>query len=226
MSRLPRLPAETPQVRSRWRRWVGGIGLALAGWRIEGNLPNLRKFVLIVAPHTSNWDFVIGFLVYLALQLETHWFAKHTALRGPLGPLGRHFGAVAIDRSRAGNVVQAYIEEFARRERMVITIAPEGTRRRVADWKHGFHHVARGAGVPIVPAALDFSRRRIVLGEPVMPSDDYVADMAKIKPFFRTEMARHPENYDPALPSAETAAQAGASAQAAGSSRNESRSST
>ena len=226
MSRLPRLPAETPQVRSRWRRWVGGIGLALAGWRIEGNLPNLRKFVLIVAPHTSNWDFVIGFLVYLALQLETHWFAKHTALRGPLGPLGRHFGAVAIDRSRAGNVVQAYIEEFARRERMVITIAPEGTRRRVADWKHGFHHVARGAGVPIVPAALDFSRRRIVLGEPVMPSDDYVADMAKIKPFFRAEMARHPENYDPALPSAETAAQAGASAQAAGSSRNESRSST
>ena len=226
MSRLPRLPAETPQVRSRWRRWVGGLVLALAGWRIEGELPNLRKFVLIVAPHTSNWDFFIGFLVYLALQFETLWFAKHTALRGPLGPLGRHFGAVAIDRNRAGNVVQAYIDEFARRERMVLTIAPEGTRSRVTDWKRGFHHVARGAGVPLVPVALDFRRRRVVFGEAVVVTDDYVADMVRIKPFFRADMARHPQNYDETLPSALPSPDAAAPSQDAGSSRNESRSTT
>lgn len=217
MSRVPRLPPETPQVRSRWRRVVGTAGLWLAGWRIEGNLPNLRKFVLVVAPHTSNWDFVMGFMVYLALQVETLWLAKHTALRGPLGPLGRHFGAVAIDRSRAGHVVQAYIEEFGKRERMILTLAPEGTRSRVADWKHGFHHVARGAGVPLVPAALDFRGKRIVFGAPLMPSDDYAADMAIFKPFFRAEMAKRPENYDETLPVAP---------QDAGSSRNESRSKT
>ncbi len=217
MSRVRQLPPGTPKVRSAWRRAVGTTGLWLAGWRVEGNLPNLRKFVLVVAPHTSNWDFVVGFLVYLALQIETLWFAKHTALRGPLGPLGRHFGAVAIDRSRAGYVVQAYIEEFNKRESMVLTLAPEGTRSRVVDWKRGFHHVARGADVPIVPVALDFSRKRIVFGPPQMPTDDYVADMALFKPFFRAAMAKRPENYDETLPSGD---------QLAGSSRNESRSST
>lgn len=202
MPRVPRLPADTPQVHSLWRRWVGTFGLAITGWRIEGNLPNLRKFVLVVAPHTSNWDFFFGFLTYLALELETLWFAKNTALRGPLGPLGRHFGAVAIDRSRAGNVVQAYVDEFNRRETMVLTLAPEGTRSRVADWKRGFHHVARGAGVPIVPVAIDFSRKRLVFGEPLWPTDDYVADMVRLKPFFRASMARHPELYDESLPGA------------------------
>ena len=202
MSRFPYLPPETPQVKSRVRRWIGTTVLRLAGWRIEGNLPNIRKFVLIVAPHTSNWDFIFGFMVYLALQLETHWFAKHTALRGPLGPIGRYFGAVAIDRGRSGNVVQAYIEEFAKRERMVVTIAPEGTRSRVSDWKRGFHYVARGAGVPIVPVALDFAHKRALLGAPVMPTDDYAADMARLKPFFKAEMAKDPSKYDETLPRA------------------------
>lgn len=200
MSGFPYLPPETPQVKSWWRRGVGQLVLRLFGWRIEGNLPNLRKFVLIVAPHTSNWDFIIGFMVYLALQLETIWLAKHTALRGPLGPLGRYFGGVAIDRTRAGNVVQAYIDEFAKRDRMVLTLTPEGTRSRVSDWKRGFHHVARGAGVPIVPVALDFSRRRAVLGGPIFPTDDYAADLARIKPFFKAEMAKDPSKYDESLP--------------------------
>jgi 1-acyl-sn-glycerol-3-phosphate acyltransferase len=198
----------------------------VAGWRIEGNLPDLPKFVLIVAPHTSNWDFPVGFLAYLALQLETRWFAKHTALRGPLGLLGRHFGAVAIDRSRAGNVVQAYIEEMNRSVRMVVTLTPEGTRSRVTEWKQGFHRVAVGAGVPIVPAALDFRRRRIVFGAPVAPSGDYRADLALIKPFFRAEMAKHPANYDDSLPAIDDASSPASGSQAAGSSPNESRSST
>lgn len=200
MSRFPYLPPETPQVKSPVRRLIGTLVLRLAGWRIEGNLPNLRKFVIVVAPHTSNWDFIIGFMAYLAMQLETRWFAKHTALRGPLGPLGRYFGAVAIDRGRSGNIVQAYIDEFAKQERMVVTIAPEGTRSRVTDWKRGFHHVARGAGVPIVPIALDFPRKRIWLGDPVAVTGDYVADMARLKPFFKAEMAKDPSKYDESLP--------------------------
>ena len=200
MSGFPYLPPETPQVKSWWRRGVGQFVLRLAGWRIEGNLPNLRKFVLIVAPHTSNWDFIIGFMVYLALRLETRWFAKHTALRGPLGPLGRYFGAVAIDRARAGNVVQAYIDEFAKRDRMILTLTPEGTRSRVSDWKRGFHNVAVGAGVPIVPVALDFGRRRVLLGEPITPTGDYLSDLARIKPFFRADMAKDPSKFDDSLP--------------------------
>ena len=118
------------------------------------------------------------------------------------------------------------IDEFARRERMVLTIAPEGTRSRVTDWKRGFHHVARGAGVPIVPVALDFRRRRVVFGEAVVVTDDYVADMVRIKPFFRAEMAKHPANYDDSLPAIDDASSPASGSQAAGSSPNESRSST
>lgn len=200
MSGTPRLPPQVPQVRSAWRRVLGSIGLRLFGWRIEGNLPDLPKCVLIVAPHTSNWDFIVGFAVYLALQLETLWFAKHTALRGPIGALGRHFGAVAIDRGRAGNVVQAYVDEFARREKMVLTIAPEGTRSRVLDWKQGFYRVAVGAGVPIVPVALDYPARRVRFGAPFVPSGDYRLDMQTLKPFFSAQMAFDPEKYDETLP--------------------------
>ncbi|MFM7395680.1 MAG: 1-acyl-sn-glycerol-3-phosphate acyltransferase [Gammaproteobacteria bacterium] len=200
MSGFPYLPPETPQVKSWWRRAVGQSVLRLLGWRIEGNLPNLRKFVLIVAPHTSNWDFIVGFMVYLALQLECVWLAKHTAFRGPLGPIGRYFGGVGIDRARAGNIVQAYIDEFAKRDRMVLTLTPEGTRSRVSEWKKGFHHVARSARVPIVSVALDFSRRRAIFGPPINVTDDYVADLARIKPFFTAKMAKHPSNFDESLP--------------------------
>jgi len=197
---LPQLPPQVPQVKSAWRRTLGSIGLRALGWRIEGNLPDLPKFVLIVAPHTSNRDFFVGFIVYLALQLETLWFAKHTALRGPIGALGRYFGAVAIDRARAGNVVPAYIEEFARRERMVLTLTPEGTRRRVAEWKMGFHRVALGAGVPIVPAALDYSARCVRFGPPLTPCSDYLADLRTLKRFFAAHMAYFPDQYDASLP--------------------------
>ncbi|MBM4192268.1 MAG: glycerol acyltransferase [Gammaproteobacteria bacterium] len=200
MSGFPYLPPETPQVKSWWRRGVGQSALRLGGWRIEGNLPNLRKFVLIVAPHTSNWDFIVGFTVYLALRLETVWLAKHTVLRGPLGPIGRYFGGVAIDRTRAGNIVQAYIDEFAKRERMVLTLTPEGTRSRVSQWRKGFHNVARSAGVPVVPVALDFSRRRAILGPPIDVTDDYIADLVRIKPFFKAKMAKDPSKFDESLP--------------------------
>ncbi|MBU3671854.1 MAG: acyltransferase [Sinobacteraceae bacterium] len=194
-SRIPHLPAEVPQVRSRWRRWLGLSGLALAGWRVEGNLPNLRKFVLIVAPHTSNWDFVVGFLAYLGLRLHSSWFVKHTALRWPWAALGRHFGAVAIDRAHAGNVVGASVAAMNSAERMVITLAPEGTRKKVAQWKHGYYRIAVEAGVPIVTAALDYSRRRVVFGDAMTPSGDYERDWPLLRAAFDARMARHPDQF-------------------------------
>ena len=165
------------------------------GWRIEGNFPTTSKFVVIVAPHTSNWDFVVGILTYFALSLDANWMAKHTALKGPWGPLGRYLGAVPVDRSQAGNVVQSSNAEFAKRAKMMLVIAPEGTRSAVEGWKKGYHHIALAAGVPIVPVALDFGRRLVLIGEPLSPCQDYDADYARLKSFFRAEMARHPANF-------------------------------
>lgn len=194
-SRAPQLPPRAPQVRSWWRRPVGRALLALSGWRVVGNLPDREKFVLIVAPHTSNWDFVYGFFVYLALGFETRWFVKHTAVPGPLGALARHFGAVAIDRARAGNVVQAWVDEFARHERIAVTITPEGTRSKVALWKRGYHRIAVAANVPIVTAALDYRTRTLIFGPARVPSGDIECDEAALRSDFAPEMARHPQNY-------------------------------
>jgi 1-acyl-sn-glycerol-3-phosphate acyltransferase len=167
----------------------------LTGWRITGNMPNIPKFVLIVAPHTSNWDFLHGALAYFALRLETVWLVKEAAIKGPWGALARHFGAAAIDRSRSGNVVQAYVDEFNKRDKMMLTITPEGTRSKVAEWKKGFYHVAVGAGVPIVPVAFDFPAKRIRLGPPFQPTGDIDRDLPLIKSFYRAEMARHPAQF-------------------------------
>lgn len=193
--RFPRLPPSVPQVRSRWRRWAGVAGLWLAGWRIETPLPSASKFVVVVAPHTSNWDFVVGFLAYLALQLDAGWLAKHTALAGPWGPLGRHFGGIPVDRRNPGDMVATCSRAFASRPGMVLAIAPEGTRSRVDSWKRGYHRIALAAGVPMVPAALDFRRRCISFGPAVTPTADADADERQLRAFFRADMARHPAQY-------------------------------
>ena len=194
-SRFPRLPPGVPQVRSRWRRWTGVTGLWLAGWRIEPPMPAESKCVMIVAPHTSNWDFVMGFLAYLAMQIDASWLAKHTALAGFWGRLGRHFGGIPVDRSKPGNMVEACIEAFSSPRGMILVITPEGTRSRVDEWKRGYHRIALSAGVPIVPAAIDFKARCVRFGPPVQPTADVEADERKLRAFFSAEMARHPALY-------------------------------
>jgi len=190
-----RLPPSAPQVKARWRRWLGILLMKISGWRVAGTMPADPRFVMIVAPHTSNWDFFHGFTAYLTLQLDTTWLAKHTVFFWPLGILARRFGGMPIDRSRGANVVRTFIDEFARRERMSITITPEGTRGRVPEWKLGFLHIAKEADVPVVPVALDYSRKLIVIFPAVMPSGDSAADLVRIKALYSKEMARHPQNF-------------------------------
>jgi 1-acyl-sn-glycerol-3-phosphate acyltransferase len=188
------MPPEVPTTGGAWRHLVGSTLLGWLGWRIEGRLANVPKQVVVIAPHTSNWDFVIGFLVYLALRLEAVWFGKHTLFRGPFGVFLRHFGGIPIHRERAANVVDAYVAEFARRDRMFLALAPEGTRKR-AEWKTGFHRIARAANVPIVPAAIDFGRRTVWFFDAMMPTDDVDADVARLRALYAPSMARHPEHF-------------------------------
>jgi len=192
---FPHAPPNAPQVRARWRRYLGVACMRLNGWRIAGNLPDIPKFVMIVAPHTSNWDFLRGILAYLALQLDTTWLAKHSVFVWPIGALARRFGGMAIDRSRGGNIVRACVAEFARRETMSLTITPEGTRSRVKEWKLGFYYIASEAKVPILPVALNYPARQVMILPPFFPSGDADADLPKIKALFSSTMARHPENF-------------------------------
>lgn len=184
-----------PPQRSRLLRLLGRGVLRLLGWRISGRMPAERKFVAVLAPHTSNWDFLISMAALFELGLRMQWFGKHTLFRGPLGPLLRWLGGEAVDRSAPDGAVATALERFRTREQYVLGLAPEGTRRRAETWKTGFHRIARAAGVPIVPVGLDYRTRSIVIGEPIRPGEDAAADIARIRSLYHRGMAKYPEQF-------------------------------
>ena len=192
---IPALGPEVPSRGSTVLRLAARAMLALLGWRITGEMPNIPRCVIIVAPHTSNWDFVIGLLALLALDLRVTWLGKHPIFRAPFGRLLRSLGGVPVDRSAPDGVVEQAASVLAPPRSAFVAIAPEGTRRKVERWKSGFWRIARRAGVPILPVAFDFRTRAVVLGQPYMPTGDYAADLAELQSRFSVEMARNPWNY-------------------------------
>ncbi len=167
--------------------------MKVAGWTFRGSIPNVAKAVIIVAPHTSNWDFVIGAAGMLALDLDLRFLGKHTLFEGPLAPIMRGLGGIPVDRSHPGSgVVDTMVALFAAEDRLILALAPEGTRGRVERWRTGFYRIAAGAGVPIVPVALDYGSKTIVLGTPASASGDVEADLAALRAFFADAVGRRP----------------------------------
>ena len=192
------IPVLGPAVPSRGDgvlRIAGRAGLALLGWRLEGEIPNVPRCVVIIAPHTSNWDFVIGLATLLALDLRVTWLGKHQIFRGPFGLLWRRLGGVAVDRLAPDGVVEQAAAVLAPTRSVFLAMAPEGTRRKVERWKSGFWRIARAAGVPIFPVAFDYRRRAVVFGALYTPTSDYETDLAALQERFSAEMARNPRDY-------------------------------
>ena len=158
------LAASIPQFPQNARRRLCGWILARCGWHMAGALPDLPRAVLIAAPHSSWWDGIWGLLFKVALGVDIAFMGKRELFRGPLGWLLRHLGGFPIERAEAHGIVQQVTHAFAARDRFWIGIAPEGTRKPVARWRSGFWHIARSAGVPIVPVAFDYATRSIVVG--------------------------------------------------------------
>jgi len=150
------------------------------------------KYVLIGSPHTSNWDFPIALLLMRVIGIEGHWIAKHTVFRWPVGWLMRWLGGLPVDRTASHNFVDQIVELFEEREQLVITIAPEGTRKKTAHWKTGFYYIALGAGVPVVLGYLDYPNKRGGLGPTVQPSGDLAADLERMREFYSDKTGRHP----------------------------------
>lgn len=163
------------------------------GWRLEGSLPAANKYVLIVAPHTSNWDFPIGLMVCFAFRMQAYWMGKHTLFPPLLGGLMRWLGGIPVDRSRAGNLVAATIAAFQQHEHLVVAIPPEGTRSRVSRWKTGFYHIAQGAGVPIALGFIDFSRKTAGFKGVFIPTGDIEADLPRIQAVYTGIVGKNPQ---------------------------------
>lgn len=164
------------------------------GWRVEGEFPNLPKLVLIAAPHTTNWDFVVGIAAKLALGLQVLWFGKHTLFGFPFGPIMRGLGGMPVDRSTSNDVVNEIVDEFARRERLILGLAPEGTRKRVERWRTGFYHIAHATHTPIVPVALNWGERAVQIGAPFTTTGDLEKDLLELQSRFARVTGRRPKS--------------------------------
>lgn len=177
-------------------RVLSKISLKIIRWRVEGSLPtDHKKYVLIVAPHTSNWDFILFIFTVSVLRLQPSVLIKHTLFIGPLGWFLRYCGAIPVNRKQVGSLVTYISDIYAAKEEFVLIITPEGTRSPNAKWKRGFHHVATTAGVPILVVYVDSARRKIGVEGLMQPSEDIDADIQTLKTFFDTKKGLKPQNY-------------------------------
>jgi 1-acyl-sn-glycerol-3-phosphate acyltransferase len=181
---------------SRFARFVMG----LFGWKADEVVPNYPKMIVIGAPHTTNWDGVILVAASLAMRVRLLWLGKHTLFRPPFGWLMRLAGGIPINRQTTRNAVEQAVQAFNERERMVLVIAPEGTRRKVDHWKTGFYYIALGAGVPIAFGYVDYDNKRAGIPTAFMPTGDIQADFEIIRAFYKNQRGKHPENVGPIIP--------------------------
>ena len=171
-------------------QFVAQAILRLLGWKVEARLPQARKFVLVGAPHTSNWDFILMLLIMNALGLQLNWVGKDSLFNGSFGSLMQRLGGIPVDRSaRNGQMVAA----FDRREAMILVIAPEGTRGKSEYWKTGFYYIAQGAKVPIALGYVDYAQKIGGIGASLQPSGDLQADMLPIARFYAGVTGKHPQ---------------------------------
>ena len=167
--------------------------LALFGWKVDLVQPPGPKGILVVYPHTSNWDFPIGYLTKLAMGLPLSWVGKDSLFRWPVGGLLRRMGGIPVNRRARTGLIGQLRQEFERRDWMWLAIAPEGTRSHVPHWKSGFYRLALAAGVPVGLAFIDYRTRTVGLHEYVALTGDPEADMARIREVYADKVGKHPE---------------------------------
>jgi 1-acyl-sn-glycerol-3-phosphate acyltransferase len=165
------------------------------GWKVNGSMPtDIKKFVIAVAPHTSNWDFIVGLAARSILRIhKAQFLGKSQLFKPPFGLLFRALGGHPVERTTSQDMVEQVVRIFNRHEKFILAMAPEGTRKKVQKLRTGFYYIAKGAHVPIVPVGFDFAKREVVVGPTLFPSDDFNADIEEIMAFYRTVRGRNPE---------------------------------
>ena len=177
------------------KKWIGQAFLRAAGWKMEGERPFVERYVLIAAPHTSNWDLPFMLAMAFVYDIPVRWMGKHTLFEPPFGPLFKRLGGIPIVRHRPGGVVGQMVEHFENSESLALMVPAEGTRSYVDHWKSGFYHIARTAKVPIVLGYLDYARRRGGFGPALHPSGDVRSDMDEIRDFYADKVGRYPDQF-------------------------------
>lgn len=165
----------------------------LSGWKIEGQAPPEKKYIMVVGPHTSNWDFIFGLATKTMLRLPTKYLGKSQLFRWPFGAFFRYIGGYPVERTKHNNLVDAVVDLFNRHEAFSIAVSPEGTRSYVPELKTGFYHIARKAQIPIRMVGLDYKRKIVTIAEPFFAGPDMEADIQKVVDYFRSMTPKYPE---------------------------------
>ena len=179
-------------------RFASNSTMRAAGWRVDGTLPDLSKYIIIGAPHTSNWDFILFLGIVFRLKINVSYMGKVELFRSPIGRFFYYCGGIPVDRSKSTGLVEQTVEACEKADHFILVIAPEGTRHGVKEWKRGFYHIAKGAGIPIVMAKVDGRHKTIHVGEVFHPTEDVEADMKVIQGAFKGLVGiKPPKKYIP-----------------------------
>jgi len=173
---------------------ISAFILKMLGWQIRGPIPSdLKKYIIAVVPHTSNWDFPLGILVKWALGLNVNFIGKHSLFKWPHGFIFYWLGGQPVDRSKSSNYVDQIVDVFNSKESFALAIAPEGTRKKVEKLKTGFYHIAKKAKVPLILTKMDFGSKTIEFREPFYPTEDIEDDFSLIHKYFEGAKGFKPE---------------------------------
>ena len=192
---VPKLQELTPKTSNAIKNTIGRLLLWCYRWSIEGEVHNAKKFIVILAPHTSRWDFLTNMSTMLALGVNNRWFVADAFCWWPLGNFMRWLGGIPIDRSCPQNLVTFTIGKFEDHDELILALYPEGTTYRTEKWKTGFWHIARGANIPIQLLAVDYKKRASIFGPVIQPSNDIESDLKKIQSYFKDVIPKNPEKF-------------------------------
>lgn len=187
------------QIKSQ-RRVIKNISLYILrffGWRLQADIPPDKKFIIIGAPHTSNWDFPLALLALAGMGLNFNWVGKHTLFRFPFGFFFKALGGIPVDRNIRQSFIQKMIDLFSTSEELILAIAPEGTRAKTGYWKTGFYSIAVDAGTPIALGYLDYKNKTMGIGATLFPTRDIEKDFHIIQEFYANKTGRFPEKQGP-----------------------------
>ncbi len=178
---------------SKLLRHLAKFLLALFGWRVEGQLPDLPKFVIIGAPHTSNWDFIMFLALAFTLEGDLRYMGKKELFHWPSGGFFRWCGGVPVDRSRSQGLVEQMVREIQKADHFQLVITPEGTRKKVGQWKLGFYHIAKAACIPVVTGYVDSRTKTTGIGPTFTLTDNMEADIRAMQAFFKDKVGINPK---------------------------------
>ncbi len=186
-----------PKRKNRFLKLLARVYFFFFRWKTEGEIPDVKKGIVLVAPHTSNWDFVHLLFFSFLIEVKVSWFGKHTIFRGPFNRLFRYFGGIPVDRSRHHSFVEKMVEEFEKRERFILALSPEGTRSPVKKWKSGFYFIAKRLNIPVVLLGLDYREKVITFLPPLYFNENTEKEDAirEVKRRFARFNAKYPDKF-------------------------------